>query len=97
MRGGGGEKGEGMEDKSEINQAPRLEDVRGTRRKDNEVEGSFFEQELVPFPTRYPSLRRTILILTFSPSRLGFHFSFALVTLIPRLISIDRSAGRTGE
>jgi len=35
----------GMGDKSEINQAPRLEDVRGTRRKDNEVEGSSFEQE----------------------------------------------------
>jgi len=37
-------------DKSEINQAPRLEDVRGTRRKDNEVEGSSFEQELRPVP-----------------------------------------------
>jgi len=39
-----------MGDKSEINQAPRLEDVRGTRRKDNEVEGSSFEQELRPVP-----------------------------------------------
>jgi len=43
-------RGGGIGDKSEINQAPRLEDVRGTRWKDNEVEGSFFEQELRPVP-----------------------------------------------
>lgn len=74
------EKRRGMGDKSEINQAPRLEDVRGTRRKDNEVEGSSFEQEdSVPFPTRYPSPRRTILILTFSPD---FDSAFLSLSLL---------------
>lgn len=73
-----------MGDKSEINQAPRLEDVRGTRRKDNEVEGSFFEQELCPVPNSLSiSTPHHFNSHFFSAERLRFRSSFALVTLIP--------------
>lgn len=66
-----------MGDKSEINQAPRLEDVRGTRRKDNEVEGSSLEQELGPVPNSLSI--STILILTFSQDFDSAFLSFSLL------------------
>lgn len=71
-----------MKDKSEINQASRLEDVRGTRRKDNEVEGSFFEQELRPVPNSL-SISTPHHFNSHFFSGLRFRFSFALVTFNP--------------
>lgn len=76
-----------MEDKSEINQAPRLEDVRGTRRKDNEVEGSSFEQELRPVPNSL-SISTPHHFNSHFFSGFRFRFSFALVTF--NLVPVDR-------